>query len=267
MGPREALRRIGRKLGHALSPRKNIRRLAFHLNRFSLSLFPSAYEERPEHGPSNLHVKLAREAAGGPFEPYDVTLVNRGVGQLLGDAQSVLEIGCGTGMLATIASRVASRRIVASEFDEPTLRWVREHRAADNIEYTDRGLDAFEADAFDLAVAIEVIEHVADYGSLLRALTRVAPRAILTTPNKLRTPLDSVAPTPAFDQHVREWSAGEFLWVLRAFYEDVQLYTVPRMKRQIAALRRDASYEPTIERCGPHARTWSLIAVCSGPIR
>lgn len=261
------LRRLGRKIGHVLSPRKNLRRVAFHVNRISVARFPRDYVERAEYGPSNLQMKLDRVAAGGPFEPYDVTLVNRGVAQLLGDARSILEIGCGTGMLATLAARDPERRIVASEFDDITREWVMKNRASENIEYTDRGLEAFPRDAFDLVVAVEVIEHVADYGALLEELSRVAPRTILTTPNKFRTPLDSVAPTPAFDQHVREWSAGELYWVLRAFYADVQLYTTPRIGKQIAALRRDACYEPRIEPCGLHSHEWSLIAVCTRPAR
>ena len=267
MGPREILRRSGRKFGHWLSPRKNLRRLAYRLDRFSLGFFPAAYRERPEYGPSNLQMKLDRLAAGGPFEPYDVTLVNRGAAQLLGEARSVLEVGAGTGMFATMAAEGGTRRVVASEFDHVTRAWTMENRPASNIEYCDRALDTFGQDEFDVVVALEVIEHIDAYGPFLRDLTRVAPRAILTTPNKFRTALDSVADTPAFDQHVREWSAGEFLWVLRAFYAEVELYTVPNMPRQIAALQRDSTYQPTMQPCGVHSRQWCLIANCRRPLR
>jgi hypothetical protein len=51
---------------------------------------------------------------------------------------------------------------------------------------------------------------VLDYGALLRELGRVAPRAVISTPNKNRSALGSIVPTPAFREHVREWTSGEF---------------------------------------------------------
>ena len=230
-------------------------------------MYPQQYLERSEYGPSNLQAKLDRVAAGGPFEPENVTLVNRGTARLVGDAQSIFEIGAGTGMFASIAARVASRRIVASEFDEPARLWAIENRQAANITFTDRDLDTVRPNEFDLVVAIEVIEHVMDFGGLLHRLTRVAPRALLTTPNKFRSPLDSVASPPSFDEHVREWSAGEFFWVLRAFYDEVTLYTVPDLNRQIRELRRNPDYEPMIRECGVHESEESLIADCRKPKR
>lgn len=267
MSRAELVSRIASKLSRVLSPKKNFRRVAFHLNRLSLTLYDDSYVERAECGPRNLEAKLDRLAAGGPFEPYSVTLVNRACGQLIGPAESIFEVGAGTGMFASIAARESRRKIVASEFDEPARTWAIEHRSAPNVQFTDRDLASLGRDEFELVVAIEVIEHVTDFGGLLRSLTEVAPRAIITTPNKFRSALDSVVSPPEFDEHVREWSAGEFFWVLRGFYDEVTMYTLPNMKRQVASLRRDPGYEPHLETCGVHESDESLIADCRKPNR
>ncbi len=80
---------------------------------------------------------------------------------------------------------------------------------------------------FDLLVAIEVVEHIADYGGFLRTCASLAPRALITTPNKLRSDQTATAGPPPYYQHVREWTAGEFYWVLRLFYRRVKLFAMP----------------------------------------
>ena len=43
-----------------------MRRLAYWMDRYSRGLYDGPYQERPETGPLNIAVKLARQAAGGP---------------------------------------------------------------------------------------------------------------------------------------------------------------------------------------------------------
>jgi hypothetical protein len=99
---------------------------------------------------------------------------------------------------------------------------------------------------------------------VLRAFTSVSDSAIITTPNRQRTPFTSVERTPAYSEHVREWNAGEFFWVLRAFYRQVDLFTVPGLRRQANEMRRDEGYRPRVERCSDLACEDALIAVCTG---
>jgi 2-polyprenyl-3-methyl-5-hydroxy-6-metoxy-1,4-benzoquinol methylase len=267
MGDRSLIDRAVAKARRVLGYRQNVRRLAFVLERYSRQLWDGPYQERPEAGATNLEHKLERVRQGGPFEPYDVTLVNRAVAALLAPHhRSILEIGSGTGMFAAVAATSGERRIVASEFNAPAREWAIANRAAPNITYCARPLTSFAEAEFDVVVAVEVIEHLADYGVFLRDVGRVAPEAFLTTPNKGCDPFQSLARMPAFSEHVREWNAGEFYWVLRAFFGSVELYTLPGLAEQVAALRADAAYTPIIVPCSDLATTASLIAWCRDPL-
>lgn len=261
----ELLARIHHRVRHRLGYRANLRRVSFALDRYSRQLFDGPYEERAPSGPRNLQAKLDRQAAGGPFEPYSITLINRGAAQLLGDERRIAEVGAGTGMFASFVARDSWRHITASEFDPETLQWAQANRAASNITYCRDSLHDWTG-KFDLVLALEVIEHIDAYGSFLRSLAAVAPRAILSTPNRNRDAFASVARTPEFSEHVREWTAGEFFWVLRAFYSTVELFTVPQMDDQVERLRADPSYRPQIMPCTDLTTEAALLARCSQPI-
>jgi len=251
--------RLGRTFGY----RATIRRLAYWLDRYSRTLYDGPYRERPETGPLNLAVKLNRQAAGGPFEPRIVELTNRAAASLLAPRhRRILEIGAGTGMFAWFASADAGRTIVASEFDEPARAWAVEHRSRPNIQFCARRLDECADREFDVVVAIEVIEHIHDFAALLRDCARVANELIISTPNRQRSPFTSVDRTPAYAEHVREWTAGEFLWVLRSFYPDVQLFTVPNAARQERMMVAGGDFRPQVAPCSDLSREEVLIAVC-----
>jgi 2-polyprenyl-3-methyl-5-hydroxy-6-metoxy-1,4-benzoquinol methylase len=257
--------RVVAKLTHAFGYRASIRRLAFWLDRYSRRMYEGPYQERPEWGPVNLEMKLDRQRQGGPFEPPEIVLVNRAAVGLIEDGQCrILEVGSGTGLFAWLAGEDSRRTIVASEFDERARTWAAQHRSRPNIAYCNRSFEQCAPREFDLAVAIEVIEHLHDFGPFLKGLARVSDAAIITTPNKQRTPFTSVARTPAFEEHVREWTAGEFLWVLRAFYASVELFTLPDLRRQVAAMQATKNYTPHIAPCSDLACDESLIAVCRG---
>jgi 2-polyprenyl-3-methyl-5-hydroxy-6-metoxy-1,4-benzoquinol methylase len=262
MSRRELLQRIGERLACRFGYRANIRRLAFRLDRYSRTLYDGPYRERAETGALNLAVKWERQALGGPFEPPIIVLINRAAAALVGARRSLLEVGSGTGLFAWFASEDEQRSIVASELDAGARQWAMAHRSRPNIAYCDRLLNAFDARSFDLVVAIEVIEHIADFGAFLSAATRVAPAGILTTPNKCSDPFRSIARTPAYAEHVREWTAGEFYWVLRAFYSDVELFTVPDAARQASALQRDYTYVPCLVPCSDLSCAEPLLALC-----
>jgi len=255
------------RLSLMLSYRTLVRRLAYHLNAYSIGLHPDGYMERTEVGPQNIDVKHARVQQGGPFEPHSVSVVNRAAATLLRDERSILEVGCGTGMFSYLAAEEPHRMVTASELDEDTLRWTVENRNRQNIDYCSRALTDFDSDEFDIVVAIELIEHVDDFPGFLKSLSRVAPAAIVSTPNKNRSPLDSIANTPVYDEHVREWTAGEFYWVLRAFYGDVKMYTIPNFRKEIERYRFDSNSVPSVSRCSVLEQAEPLLAMCTKPIR
>ncbi|MEA2408566.1 MAG: hypothetical protein QOE69_2685, partial [Thermoleophilaceae bacterium] len=76
---------------------------------------------------------------------------------------SVLDVGCGEGVLTVEwAERLGDGRIVGIDLDDPKLRAEWEKRERPNLEF--RAEEAtrlsFGDDEFDLAAAIEVLEHV-----------------------------------------------------------------------------------------------------------
>lgn len=198
------------------------------------------YTENPESGTVDFAEKLARQARGEPFEWPNIVALNQAVVTLLGDAKRIAELGGGTGCFAFEVANVAHppsgvqgeagagapRVIVCSELDPAAHAWACEHRARPNVTFLNRPLTRADG-PFDVVVAVEVIEHVADFAAFLRTCAELAPRAILTTPNRSRGPRFDIPGPPETKKHVREWTAGEFYWVLRAFYKDVRLYAMP----------------------------------------
>ena len=98
--------------------------------------------------------------------------------------ESVLDVGCGEGVLTCEwAERLEGGRIVGIDLDDPKLRTEWEARRRPNLEY--RAEDAtslsFGDDDFDLAAAIEVLEHVPDPEATLSEMARVARRHLLVS--------------------------------------------------------------------------------------
>ena len=102
----------------------------------------------------------------------------------LAEPESVLDVGCGEGVLTCEwAERLEGGRIVGIDLDDPKLRTEWEARRRPNLEY--RAEDAtslsFGDDEFDLAAAIEVLEHVPDPEATLSEMARVAHRHLLVS--------------------------------------------------------------------------------------
>ncbi len=212
----------------------------------------SPYVENPESGPVDFAEKLQRERNGEPFEWPNIVALNRAIIPLLGDAKRIAELGGGTGGFAWEASADLSRTIVSSELDAQASRWAREHRSRPNITYLARPLTPADPDAsgFDLVVSVEVIEHVADFNAFLATCVALAPRAILTTPNRTRGPRFDTSGPPETKKHVREWTAGEFYWVLRTRYRDVRLYAQPNpYASELVPIRVTDTLSPVIADC------------------
>jgi 2-polyprenyl-3-methyl-5-hydroxy-6-metoxy-1,4-benzoquinol methylase len=149
------------------------------------------------------------------------------------DPQSLLDVGCGEGVLThQWAQRLGdSRRVVGIDLDDPALHAEWAKRTAPNLEY--RVMKAenlpFADDEFDLAAAIEVLEHVPDPEHTVAEMARVAKRWLLVSVP--REPLwralnmargaywKDLGNTPG---HVNHWSKGSFVALLSRHGEVVQ---------------------------------------------
>ena len=209
----------------------------------------SAYVENFAAGGVNMEEKEKRLAAGGSFEWPNMVALNWACTRLLGSAENILEFGGGTGCFAFEAGAVPQRTITCIDLDRTAIAWAKQHRSRDNIRYLAGNLPE-DIGSFDLVVAIDVIEHVPDFAGFLQTCCQLAPRAIFTTPNKRRDSAADTAGPPAYYQHVREWTAGEFYWVLRAYYEDVTLYSMPNVYvPQLCTVDVQSAMTPVIAAC------------------
>jgi 2-polyprenyl-3-methyl-5-hydroxy-6-metoxy-1,4-benzoquinol methylase len=100
------------------------------------------------------------------------------------DPQSLLDVGCGEGVLThRWATEIAPRRVVGIDLEDETLRAAWTGRTAPNLEY--RVMKAenlpFAADEFDVATAMEVLEHVPDPEHTVAEMARVAERFLLVS--------------------------------------------------------------------------------------
>jgi SAM-dependent methyltransferase len=138
--------------------------------------------------------------------------------------ESVLDVGCGEGVLtAAWAERLGDARIVGIDLEDPKLRAEWERRTRPNLEFRVEEATSlsFADDEFDLATAIEVLEHVPEPEATVGQMARVARRRLLVSVP--REPLwrglnvargaylRSLGNTPG---HVNHWSKRDFVSLL-----------------------------------------------------
>ena len=150
----------------------------------------------------------------------------RSLDELFGQAapSSMLDVGCGEGVLTCRwAERLGGGRVVGIDLDDPKLQaeWAR--RSRPNLEYLTMPAEnlPFENGEFDVAAAIEVLEHVPDPEHTVAEMARVAGRHLLVSVpreplwrglNMARGAyLRDLGNTPG---HVNHWSKRSFVELL-----------------------------------------------------
>jgi 2-polyprenyl-3-methyl-5-hydroxy-6-metoxy-1,4-benzoquinol methylase len=144
--------------------------------------------------------------------------------------RSVLDVGCGEGVLTQKwATRLRDGRVVGIDLEDPALQAEWERRRAPNLEYRVMKAEAlpFGAGEFELAAAIEVLEHVPDPEHTVAEMARVARggHLLVSVP---REPLwrglnlargayvRELGNTPG---HVNHWSRRAFVALLSRYGE------------------------------------------------
>jgi ubiquinone/menaquinone biosynthesis C-methylase UbiE len=149
------------------------------------------------------------------------------------DGKRVLDAGCGTGYgsaeLAQSAATVTGVDISAdaieyasASYPIPSLRFLESSCIAMSL----------PAESFDLVVAFEVIEHLADYRAFLNECARVLTRdglLIVSSPNK-RYYAETRAATGPNPFHEHEFEAGEFVRELEQVFPNVRLLLQNRVE-------------------------------------
>ncbi len=104
--------------------------------------------------------------------------VERSLGELFERAapRTVLDVGCGEGVLTHKWAQAVEGRVVGLDLEDPAIQTEWEQRRAANLEY--RVMKAenlpFADGEFTLATAIEVLEHVPDPEHTVAEMARVA---------------------------------------------------------------------------------------------
>jgi 2-polyprenyl-3-methyl-5-hydroxy-6-metoxy-1,4-benzoquinol methylase len=100
------------------------------------------------------------------------------------EPRSLLDVGCGEGVLVhRWAQSMPASRIVGIDLEEDSIQAGWSERRAPNLEYRTMSAEdlPFAEDEFDLATAIEVLEHVPDPRRTLAEMARCARRHLLVS--------------------------------------------------------------------------------------
>jgi 2-polyprenyl-3-methyl-5-hydroxy-6-metoxy-1,4-benzoquinol methylase len=141
--------------------------------------------------------------------------------------ESILDVGCGEGVLtAAWAERLGDGRVVGIDLEDPKLRAEWAERTRPNLEFRAEEATSlpFDDDEFDMATAIEVLEHVPAPEATVAEMVRVARRWLLVSVP--REPLwrglnvargaylRDLGNTPG---HVNHWSKRAFVSLLSRY--------------------------------------------------
>ena len=145
--------------------------------------------------------------------------------------RSLLDVGCGEGVLTHQWAQRIDGRVVGIDLDDPLLREQWAGRQAPNLEYLVMKAERmpFDDGAFDVASAIEVLEHVPDPEHTVAEMARVAARWLLVSVpreplwrglNMARGAyLRELGNTPG---HLNHWTKRSFVELLSRHGEVVQ---------------------------------------------
>jgi len=213
---------------------------------------PGTCHENPPAVPRKLSEYVAEAGTDGEIELPEALALNKAVARFIGPAQSIVNVGSVSAAFERFVAVDRRLELVANVRDESFAEWARGVSSFENVSYCPGELSTLlaENERFDLALAIGVIDGQQDFSKFLRGLAQLADRVVVTASNKARDHQSLMAPGPTDRKRIREWTAGEFYWVLKNHFDAVELYAVP---------------DPVVPRTvaiGPLSEMSPVIAVC-----
>jgi 2-polyprenyl-3-methyl-5-hydroxy-6-metoxy-1,4-benzoquinol methylase len=180
---------------------------------------------------------------GNTYDKYGSTnpVVRRLMGRFERDMQallevahpaSILDVGCGEGVLTEQWARAIEGRVVGIDLDDPKLRAEWQRRSLPNLEFRTGLGDSlpYRDGEFEAVTAMEVLEHVPEPTAVLAEMARVASRWLLVSVpreplwralNMARGAyLRDLGNTPG---HLNHWSKRSFARLLDRYGETVEL--------------------------------------------
>ena len=137
---------------------------------------------------------------------------------------SILDVGCGEGVLThEWAERLGDGRIVGIDLPDPKLEAEWQKRQRQNLEYKVEEATrlSFSDGEFEMATAIEVLEHVPEPEATVAEMARVASRWVLVSvPREPIWRMTNMARGAYWKQlgntpgHVNHWSKVSFVSML-----------------------------------------------------
>jgi 2-polyprenyl-3-methyl-5-hydroxy-6-metoxy-1,4-benzoquinol methylase len=135
--------------------------------------------------------------------------------------EKLIDIGFGTGFGALYLHDKTGAFVTGVEFDADAVRFADRCLPGVRWEWGDisRGIEYIDK-GYDVALMIEVLEHVSDWQLALRNtcdILKPGGRLIISARN-------ANSYLRKNDLHEREWNAEEFVAALRQFFKKVELY-------------------------------------------
>jgi hypothetical protein len=214
--------------------------------------FPGVYRENSPAVPRKLSEYVDEAGDDGEIEPPETLALNKAVARFIGSAHSIVNVGSVSAAFERFAAVDRRLELVANVRDESFVEWARGVSSFENVKYCPGELSTLleKNERFDLALAIGVIDRQQGFSKFLHDLSQLADRVIVTASNKARDHKSLMAPGPIDHERIREWTAGEFYWVLKSHFDVVELYAMP---------------DPAVPRTvaiGPLSEMSPVIAIC-----